>query len=151
MILSTKGRYAVMAAVELAQRAESAPIPLAEIAEAQLIPTAYLEQLFGKLRKAGLLESVRGPGGGYRLARAPREVTVAELVRASEESLKMTRCGSAAKGCQDPNLRCHTHDLWKGLEKQIIQYLEGITLEDIMERRREKIRPEIATVVATSS
>lgn len=134
MILSTKGRYAVMAMVELATYDPSKPITLAMIAERQDIPLAYLEQIFAKLKKAGLVDSMRGPGGGYRLARTAAQTCVADIVRASEESLEMTRCGGPHKsGCIAPKTRCLTHDLWQGLTQHINDYLSSITLADVCE------------------
>ena len=132
MILSTKGRYAVMAMVDLACQSPDAAVPLAAIADRQEIPLAYLEQIFARLRQAGLIRSVRGPGGGYLLARAAELLTVADIMTASEEPLKMTRCDSHSKsGCLTPKTRCLTHDLWAGLSAQIQHYLEGITLAEV--------------------
>lgn len=132
MILSTKGRYAVMAMVELATFDQSKPVTLAMIAERQDIPLAYLEQIFAKLKKAGLVESMRGPGGGYRLARRADAMVVADIVLASDESIEMTRCGGSHKGgCIAPKTRCLTHDLWQGLTQHIHDYLAAITLADV--------------------
>lgn len=136
MILSTKGRYAVMAMVDLAREEEDKPVCLADIAERQEIPLAYLEQIFAKLKKQALVKSVRGPGGGYRLARPAEELRIADIVIASDESIKMTRCeGAGTPGCMAPKTRCLTHDLWEGLSNQIYSYLNGITLADVCERR----------------
>ena len=136
MILSTKGRYAVMAMVDLARQPSGKPVPLAAIAERQEIPLAYLEQIFARLRQAGLITSARGPGGGYCLARAADAMNVAEIMAASDEPLKMTRCDSHHKaGCMTPKTRCLTHDLWEGLSAQIQHYLESITLGDVAEGR----------------
>ena len=136
MILSTKGRYAVMAMVELATHDQSKPITLAMIAERQDIPLAYLEQIFAKLKKAGLVESMRGPGGGYRLAAPAAQTCVADIVQASEESIEMTRCGGVHKsGCIAPKTRCLTHDLWQGLTQHIHGYLAAITLADVCNNR----------------
>ncbi len=132
MILSTKGRYAVMAMVDLAVQQSDTPITLAQIADRQEIPLAYLEQLFARLRKAELVSSVRGPKGGYLLARAAERISIAEIVLASDESLEMTRCGtSREEGCMSPSTRCLTHDLWEGLTKHIQEYLQAITLGDV--------------------
>lgn len=132
MILSTKGRYAVMAMVELATHDQSKPVSLAMIAERQDIPLAYLEQIFARLKKAGLVESMRGPGGGYRLPRSADSMYVGEIVRASDESIEMTRCGGAHKsGCIAPKTRCLTHDLWQGLTQHIHDYLSDISLADV--------------------
>lgn len=135
MILSTRGRYAVMAMVELASRGDKKPVTLADISQRQEIPLAYLEQIFAKLRKSGLVKSVRGPGGGYRLNRAAAETWVSDIILAAEEPIKMTRCDSGAAGCMSPKTRCLTHDLWEGLGNQIYSYLRVISLEDICQRR----------------
>ncbi len=135
MILSTRGRYAVMAMVDLATQAHARPVCLAEISERQEIPLAYLEQIFGKLRKSGLVKSVRGPGGGYQLQRPSSEIWISDVIQAAEEAIKMTRCSSGPSGCMTPKTRCLTHDLWEGLGNQIYQYLRSVSLEDVCERR----------------
>ena len=120
MILGTKARYAVMAMVELAGRDSGKPITLAELAASQEITVPYLEQLFAKLRQAGLVKSVRGPGGGYILAKTSDEVLVSEVITAVDESLKMTRCENhGGGGCLSSKTRCMTHHLWEGLEQRI--------------------------------
>jgi len=143
MILGTKSRYAVMAMVDLAQRESDRPATLASIAEAQQIPLAYLEQIFVKLKRNGLVRSVRGPGGGYVLARNAAETWVSDIVMAVDESLKMTLCeaGSGA-GCMAGKTRCLTHDLWEGLGSQIYDYLRSISLTDICNRNIRKRRLE---------
>lgn len=135
MILSTKGRYAVMAMVDLAAQAQVKPVTLSAIAERQEIPIAYLEQIFAKLKCAGIVSSVRGPGGGYRLGKPANALTIAEIVLASEESLRMTRCGGEVKACMSTKTRCMTHDLWEGLGEQIHHYLSNLTLADVVARR----------------
>lgn len=136
MILGTKARYAVMAMVELAGRGGDHPVCLSDIAQSQEIPLAYLEQIFNKLKKNGMVRSVRGPGGGYALARASAELRVAEIVLAVDESIKMTRCdGHKIKGCMPGSARCATHDLWEGLGERIYDYLNGISLRDVCERK----------------
>lgn len=136
MILSTKGRYAVMAMVELASQHAEKPINLSFIAEKQEIPLAYLEQIFAKLRRANMVDSVRGPGGGYRLAKPAADTMIAEIILAAEESLRMTRCENTGHaGCMAPKTRCLTHDLWDGLGNQIFNYLSAISLEDVVKRR----------------
>ncbi len=137
MILSTKGRYAVMAMVELAARGgHQDPVTLALISESQEIPLAYLEQIFAKLRKCGLVSSVRGPGGGYKLAKEPSQMNMAEIILGAEEVIRMTRCDKHSDlGCMGDKTRCMTHDLWDGLGKQIFQFLSGVTLEDVLARR----------------
>ncbi|MGG5807826.1 Rrf2 family transcriptional regulator [Falsiroseomonas sp. CW058] len=136
MRLSTRGRYAVMAMVELAARADAADgaraqVSLAEIAQAQHLSLAYLEQLFGPLRRAGLVASTRGPGGGYRLARAPREISVSDIVEAVDEPIHATRCEEGGPGCL-AGQRCLTHDLWSELGEQIALFLRGVTLADVI-------------------
>jgi len=134
--LSTKGRYAVMAMVDLASFGGRKPVSLADIADRQEISLSYLEQLFGKLRKGGLVRSVRGPGGGYLLARTLADTRISDIVMAVDEPLKATRCktGSSA-GCHSDKSRCLTHDLWEELGNQIYLYLSSVSLEDIVERR----------------
>jgi Rrf2 family iron-sulfur cluster assembly transcriptional regulator len=136
MRLSTKGRYAVMAVADLARQGDRA-VSLAEISGRQQISLSYLEQLFARLRRAGLVRSVRGPGGGYRLARAPAATYVAEVVLAVDEPIRATRCtgASSPKGCMPGGERCLTHDLWEELGRQIHIYLAGVSIEDVMERR----------------
>lgn len=136
MILSTKGRYAVMAIVDLALNQKDKPVRVAEIAERQEIPLAYLEQIFARLKRGGIVRSVRGPGGGYVLAKPAGAVAISEVVAAAEESIKMTRCGgSTHEGCMAPKTRCLTHDLWEGLGAQIENYLSALTLEDVCSRK----------------
>lgn len=136
MILSTKGRYAVMAMVDLAIQPQEKPIGLAAIAQRQEIPLAYLEQIFARLKRSGLVHSVRGPGGGYTLARSLEDITIADVMKASEEPMKMTRCdGKRHEGCMAPKTRCLTHDLWEGLSAQIHGYLGSITLADVCNRK----------------
>lgn len=136
MKLSTKGRYAVMAMADLAHHASGKPVALAEIAERQEISLSYLEQLFGKLRRAELVSSVRGPGGGYRLARPAADMRVSDIVLAVDEPIKATRCTPGAPaGCHSHRGRCLTHDLWEELGNQIYLYLSSVTLAEICERR----------------
>lgn len=136
MRLSTKGRYAVMAMVDLANYCDGSPVSLADIADRQEISLSYLEQLFGKLRKGGLVKSVRGPGGGYLLARPAAETRVSDIVLAVDEPLKATRCKpNSPSGCHSDKSRCLTHDLWQELGNQIYLYLSSVSLEDICERR----------------
>ena len=140
MILGTKARYAVMAMVDLGTHCCGAPITLADIAERQEIPLPYLEQIFSKLRKNGLVNSVRGPGGGYVLAKTQEEIRISEIVTAAEESLKMTRCESHKEGgCMATKARCLTHDLWEGLGNQIFTYLNSISLQDVCKRKAKPL------------
>ena len=134
MQLSTKGRYAVMALVDMARQGECRAVKLAEIAQRQEISLAYLEQLFARLRRAGLVVSVRGPGGGYRLARCASETDVAAIVRAVDEPMAATRCGVRA-GCMASGAKCLTHDLWAALGEEIEGFLARTTLADVVERR----------------
>jgi Rrf2 family iron-sulfur cluster assembly transcriptional regulator len=134
--LSTKGRYAVMAIVDLATNSKGSPVALAEIAERQEISLSYLEQLFAKLRRGGLVKSVRGPGGGYLLAHPISETRVADVILAVDEPIRATRCapGSPA-GCRQNKSRCLTHDLWEELGNQIHLYLSSVTIADVIDRR----------------
>jgi Rrf2 family iron-sulfur cluster assembly transcriptional regulator len=135
--LSTKGRYAVMAMADLAgHEGATRPISLAEIAERQEISLSYLEQLFAKLRRGGLVRSVRGPGGGYRLSRQAVDVRVADIILAVDEPISATRCKSGSPiGCTGTTTRCVTHDLWEELGRQIHVFLSSVSLADVVERR----------------
>jgi len=136
MRLSTKGRYAVMAMVDLAQHANGNPVSLAEIAERQEISLSYLEQLFALLRRSGLIKSVRGPGGGYLLARGRSEIRIADIILAVDEPIRATRCTPGAPvGCRGNRTRCSTHDLWEELGNQIHLFLSSVSLEDVCEQR----------------
>lgn len=138
MILTTRTRYAVMAMVDLALADPEKPQRLPDIAQRQELPLAYLEQLFPKLRKAGLTKSVRGPGGGYTLARPIEEITMLNIVEAVDESLQMTRCdGEPKSGCMIRSSRCLTHALWKGLGVQISEYLGNVTLASLTQGARK--------------
>ena len=133
MRLTTKGRYAVTAMLDLALHFDDGPITLADISQRQGISLSYLEQLFAKLRRKGLVDSTRGPGGGYRLSRVPNEIPVADVILAVDEKLETTRCGGLGN-CQDDE-RCLTHDLWTELSDQIYQFLSGISLGDLVSRQ----------------
>jgi len=136
MRLSTKGRYAVMALVDLAKHSSGEPVSLAEIAERQEISLSYLEQLFAKLRKSGLVRSVRGPGGGYLLATAASETRIADIILAVDEPIRATRCAPGApSGCTLNKTRCLTHDLWEELGNQIHLFLSSVSLADVCEKR----------------
>ena len=136
MKLSTKGRYAVMAMVDLAKQSTGSPIALADVADRQEISLSYLEQLFGKLRRGGLVNSVRGPGGGYLLSRAPDDIRISDIILAVDEPIQTTRCspGSPA-GCKANKSRCLTHDLWEELGHHIYLYLSSTSLEDVVGNR----------------
>jgi len=131
--LTTKGRYAVTAMLDLALHHGQGPITLADIAQRQGISLSYLEQLFSRLRKRALVSSVRGPGGGYSLGREASEIFVAEVISAVDENVDTTKCGGA-HNCQD-NHQCLTHDLWQELSGRIYEYLNGISLKDLMTRK----------------
>jgi Rrf2 family iron-sulfur cluster assembly transcriptional regulator len=132
MQLSTKGRYAVMAMTDLASRTSGKATTLASIAETQQISKPYLEQLFARLRRRGLVESVRGPGGGYRLAKSAETLSVADVVAAVDEPLRATRCLGIGPGCMKGGARCLTHDLWAETGRQIETYLAGVSLADVV-------------------
>ena len=132
MRLTTKGRYAVTAMLDLAIHNEQGPISLADISKRQGISLSYLEQLFSRLRKNGLVVSTRGPGGGYGLSRPANEIAIAEVISAVDEKVDTTRCGGAAD-CQNSQ-QCLTHDLWFDLSNQIRTFLLGISLGELMER-----------------
>ena len=135
MKMSTKGRYAVMAMIDIGQSDGANPVSLAEIAERQDISQEYLEQLFGKLRRAGIVTSARGPGGGYLLAKPADEIQMAEIILAVDEPLRVTRCsGDAVDGCVK-GAQCCAHDLWASLGRQMMYFLESVTLHDVVEKR----------------
>jgi len=134
MKLTTRGRYAVTAMLDLALYEQQGPISLADISERQEISLSYLEQLFSRLRRGKLVESTRGPGGGYRIAQPLEQVSIADIVRAVNESVDTTQCGGR-KNCH-PHGRCLTHDLWEGLSEQIDTFLSGISLQDLIDREQ---------------
>ncbi|HYD29331.1 MAG TPA: Rrf2 family transcriptional regulator [Azospirillaceae bacterium] len=136
MRLSTKGRYAVMAMVDLAANGHGSPMALADIADRQEISLSYLEQLFAKLRKGGLVKSVRGPGGGYLLAFPADATRVSDIILAVDEPIRTTRCANGSPaGCRHNRSRCLTHDLWEELGNQIHMYLSSVTVADVVNRR----------------
>ena len=139
MRLSTKGRYAVMAMADLARHGRERAVSLAEIAARQEISLSYLEQLFARLRRAGLVKSVRGPGGGYRLSSASSEIMVSDIVLAVDEPIRATRCAvqGSPKGCMIGGERCITHDLGD----EIHRYLSSVSLEDVVMRRTRRSSP----------
>lgn len=142
MRLSTKGRYAVTAMLDLALNGTEGPVTLAEISENQGISLSYLEQLFAALRNKGLVRGVRGPGGGYYLGRESDEISIADIICAVDEWVEFTRC-KGRQNCQDGQ-RCLTHSLWDDLSQQIFVFLTDITLADLVERgqAREAKRQE---------
>lgn len=133
MRLTTKGRYAVTAMLDLALHARHEPVSLADISERQSISVSYLEQLFSKLRRGGLVSSVRGPGGGYQLAREGDAIFIAQIIDAVDESVDATRCGG--KGDCQQGETCLTHDLWSDLSRQLHNFLAGISLQELVDRR----------------
>ncbi len=136
MRLTTKGRFAVTAMIDLGLRHERGPVTLAGISERQKISLSYLEQLFGRLRRQGLVDSVRGPGGGYCLAKAMEDITVADIIRAVDEPIDATQCGGLGN-CHDDE-PCMTHDLWTSLNMHIYQYLESVSLAELVNCQIEK-------------
>ena len=134
MKLTTKGRYAVTAMLDLALHGSSGPVSLAEISVRQEISLSYLEQLFSKLRRSGLVTSTRGPGGGYSVARQLSEVAVSEIIVAVNESVDATQC-AGKENCHSHG-RCLTHDLWEGLSAQIEDFLSSVSLQDMIDRQR---------------
>jgi Rrf2 family iron-sulfur cluster assembly transcriptional regulator len=136
MRLTTKGRFAVTAMLDLALHSTKGPVTLSGISARQRISLSYLEQLFGKLRRRSLVESVRGPGGGYHLARDASLVTVADIINAVEESIDSTQCGGK-ENCHD-NHRCMTHDLWEELNATVLGFLSQVSLAQLVEKQRTK-------------
>ncbi len=146
MILTTRGRYAVMAILDLlADNCDPEynpetvkPVSLLSIAKRQNISLSYLEQIFANLRKADIVKATKGPGGGYLLKRKPAEITIADIMRATGENIKMTSCGAETQGCaaikENAKGQCKTHDLWFGLEQHIHQYLSSISLQDFCKK-----------------
>lgn len=133
MRLTTKGRYAVTAMLDLALHHDQGPINLADISQRQGISLSYLEQLFARLRRQGLVASARGPGGGYSLGREAAQISVVDVIHAVDETVDATRCGGE-ENCQGQE-RCLTHDLWDELSQQITHFLGGISLGDLVQRR----------------
>ena len=136
MRLTTKGRFAVTAMVDLGLRHGGGPVTLAEISSRQKISLSYLEQLFGKLRRHHLVDSVRGPGGGYRLAKDMGTISVAEIILAVDEPMDATQCGGK-ENCKDEQ-KCLTHDLWATLNARIFEYLESVTLRQLVDNQKTK-------------
>ncbi|MDB5798198.1 MAG: iscR [Paucimonas sp.] len=148
MRLTTKGRFAVTAMIDLALRQDKGPVTLAGISQRQEISLSYLEQLFGKLRRHEIVDSVRGPGGGYTLARRMEEVTVADIIIAVDEPLDSTQCGgkeNCHSGVNDHGTRCMTHDLWATLNAKMVDYLDSVSLRDLVDQQKQK-SPDQAVV-----
>lgn len=144
MRLTTKGRFAVTAMIDLAMNAQQRAVGLNAISQRQQISLSYLEQLFGKLRRAGLVQSVRGPGGGYILGKSPQEINIAQIITAAEDKLDATLCGGKAD-CHGGN-PCLTHDLWHNLNHTIYNYLSNITLASLLDRKIEHKQEKIFTL-----
>ena len=151
MRLTTKGRFAVTAMIDVAMNATHGPVTLAAVSERQRISLSYLEQLFGKLRRHGLVESVRGPGGGYLLARAADTVSVADVILAVDEPIDATQCGGR-ENCHDDR-RCMTHELWANLNAHIFNYLRSVTLADLVraQQKDEDAAPQEHRVAAPTN
>ena len=137
MRLTTKGRFAVTAMIDLALREHAGPVALAGISTRQSISLSYLEQLFGKLRRHALVESFRGPGGGYTLGRPPMDITIAEIIHAVDEPVDATQC-KGKENCLDDR-RCLTHDLWTNLNARMVEYLDSVSLDDLVTQQRERL------------
>jgi len=137
MRLTTKGRFAVTAMIDLALREHNGPVTLAGLSQRQKISLSYLEQLFGKLRRHELVESTRGPGGGYTLGKPTGNISVADIIYAVDEPLDATQCGGK-ENCQDDQ-RCMTHDLWANLNRVMVDYLDSVSLHDLVEQQRQKM------------
>ncbi len=144
MKLSTRGRYAVTAMLDLTLHGEQEPVALADISTAQGISLSYLEQLFARLRQQGLVRGTRGPGGGYQLARSAQQISVAEVIRAVDEPLAITRCEGRAN-CREGEM-CLTHALWADLASEIETFLSRISLADLVERHRRSAASRTASV-----
>ena len=141
MRLTTKGRFAVTAMIDLALRESHGPVTLAGISQRQNISLSYLEQLFGKLRRFDIVESTRGPGGGYTLARRADQVTVADIIIAVDEPLDATQCGGKGNchGDEGGNGRCMTHDLWANLNQKMVEYLSSVSLADLAKQQEGRV------------
>ena len=137
MRLTTKGRFAVTAMIDLALNGGERPVTLSAISERQSISLSYLEQLFAKLRRHQIVESVRGPGGGYCLARGAEAISVADVILAVDEPLDATQCGGR-ENCKLDH-RCMTHDLWATLNRKMLDYLASVSLSDLVEKQRQKV------------
>lgn len=137
MRLTTKGRFAVTAMIDLGLRQSSGPVTLAAISQRQQISLSYLEQLFGKLRRAELVESTRGPGGGYTLARKASDITVADIIVSVDEPIDATQCGGK-ENCLGEGVRCMTHDLWASLNARMVEFLESVNLQGLLDEQIAK-------------
>lgn len=149
MRLTTKGRFAVTAMVDLAMCGGKAPVTLAKISERQKISLSYLEQLFGKLRRKDIVESVRGPGGGYYLAKPAGAISIAEIVVAVDEHMDATNCGGKGN-CHDDQ-QCITHNLWMGLNEKIFDYLASVTLQQLIDEYNRKGSSETSAILLSKA
>ncbi|MET4580300.1 Fe-S cluster assembly transcriptional regulator IscR [Ottowia thiooxydans] len=153
MRLTTKGRFAVTAMIDLALRQDNGPVTLAAISQRQQISLSYLEQLFGKLRRHELVESTRGPGGGYSLGRKAADITVADIIVSVDEPIDATHCGGK-ENCHGDGGRCMTHDLWTSLNARMVEFLDSVTLQKLVNDQLEKgveVEDKPATKRAISS
>ena len=151
MRLTTKGRFAVTAMIDLALRQDKGPVTLAGISQRQEISLSYLEQLFGKLRRHEIVESVRGPGGGYNLARRPEDVTVADIIIAVDEPIDATQCGGKGN-CHNAHheggsQHCMTHDLWSTLNAKMVEYLDSVSLKDLVDQQRQRATDQNSVIL----
>jgi len=137
MRLTTKGRFAVTAMIDLALRQASGPVTLAAISQRQHISLSYLEQLFGKLRRHDLVESTRGPGGGYTLGRKASDITVADIIVSVDEPIDATQCGGK-ENCHGEGARCMTHELWATLNAKMVDFLDSVTLQKLVDEQMAK-------------
>jgi Rrf2 family iron-sulfur cluster assembly transcriptional regulator len=148
MRLTTKGRFAVTAMIDLALRQDNGPVTLAAISARQNISLSYLEQLFGKLRRHQIVDSTRGPGGGYSLARKMQDITVADIIYAVDEPLDATQCGgkeNCGSGVKyNDTQRCMTHDLWATLNEKMVEYLDSVSLKDLVDQQRARMATQQA-------
>jgi len=144
MRLTTKGRFAVTAMIDIALRQDNGPVALAAISQRQQISLSYLEQLFGKLRRHDLVESTRGPGGGYSLGKSPEDITVADIIASVDEPLDATHCGGH-ENCFGSGVPCMTHGLWSRLNERMLEFLGSVTLESLVEDQRAKGVEEIVS------
>jgi Rrf2 family iron-sulfur cluster assembly transcriptional regulator len=149
MRLTTKGRFAVTAMIDLALRQGTGPVTLAGISQRQAISLSYLEQLFGKLRRHEIVESIRGPGGGYSLARKADQVTVADIIIAVDEPLDATQCGGK-ENCHGADAatgaRCMTHELWATLNEKMVDYLDSVSLQDLVDQQKHKHSEQVVVM-----
>jgi Rrf2 family iron-sulfur cluster assembly transcriptional regulator len=135
-MLTTKSRYAVVSLVDIANRIQIEPVKLSDISRRQNIPVGYLEQIFCKLKNAGLVKAIKGPGGGYKLAKDLKEINIKQIIDAVDEKIQITKCGNnPLQRCINKNIKCLTHDFWQGLTEHIASYLSSISIEDIINKK----------------